>query len=147
MITMRSLPEVGETELTVSPMSPVLWDLKFSTIEDFFTYCRNRQSMLSRFVNRHFIRPLTDVSSLKLIQSELKERRKHHRSQRSHAKIGLNETQKTFVTLMYMITIIHQLLIYTSMKHPLCLVKLLALALDSLDTLSGIRIRAFMLLF
>ncbi len=33
------------------------------------------------------------------------------------------------------------------MKHPLLLVKLLALALDSLDTLSGIRIRAFMLLF
>ena len=40
-----------------------------------------------------------------------------------------------------------QLLLYTSMKHSLLPLKLLALALNSLDTLSNIRIKAFMLLF
>jgi len=37
----------------------------------------------------------------------------------------------------------HQLWIYTSMKHSLLSLKLLALALNSLDTLSDIRIKAF----
>ncbi len=36
---------------------------------------------------------------------------------------------------IYTITIIHRLSIYTSMKHSLLLLKLLALALNSLDTL------------
>jgi hypothetical protein len=43
--------------------------------------------------------------------------------------------------------IIQRLSIYTSMKHSLLLLKLLALALNSLDTLSDVRIIAFMLLF
>ncbi len=47
----------------------------------------------------------------------------------------------------YTITIIHQLSIYTSMKHSLLLLKLLALALNSLVTLSGVRIKALTLLF
>jgi len=47
----------------------------------------------------------------------------------------------------YMITIIQRLSIYTSMKHSLLLLKHLALALNSLDTLSDIRIEAFALLF
>jgi len=37
--------------------------------------------------------------------------------------------------------IIHWLLTYTSMKHSLLLLKLLALTLNSLDTLSDIRIK------
>ncbi len=41
----------------------------------------------------------------------------------------------------------HQLLIYPSMKHSLLSLKLFALALNSLDILSDIRIKAFMLLF
>jgi hypothetical protein len=41
----------------------------------------------------------------------------------------------------------HQLLIYPSMKHYLLSLKLLALALNSLDTLYDIRIKAFTLLF
>jgi hypothetical protein len=45
------------------------------------------------------------------------------------------------------VTIIHQLPIYTSMKHSLLFLKLLALALNSLDTLSDVRIKAFTLLF
>ena len=47
----------------------------------------------------------------------------------------------------YKITIIHQLLIYTSMKHSLLFLKLLAITLNSLDTLSDIRIETFTLLF
>ncbi len=43
--------------------------------------------------------------------------------------------------------IIYQLLIYTSMKHSLLQLKHLELALNSLDTLSNIRIKAFTLLF
>ncbi len=43
--------------------------------------------------------------------------------------------------------IIHRLLIYTSMKHSLLSLKLLAHALNSLDTLSDVRIKAFTLLF
>ncbi len=46
-----------------------------------------------------------------------------------------------------MIMIIHGLSIYTSMKHSLLLLKLLMLALNSLDTLSDIRIKEFTLLF
>ncbi len=42
----------------------------------------------------------------------------------------------------YTIMIIHWLLIYASMKHSLLYLKLLALALNSLDTLSDIRIKA-----
>ncbi len=41
----------------------------------------------------------------------------------------------------------HRLSIYASMKHSLLSLKLLALALNSLDTLSDVRIKAFMLLF
>jgi len=48
---------------------------------------------------------------------------------------------------IYMIMIKHQLSIYTSNKHSLLSLKLLALALNFLDTLSEIRIKAFMLLF
>ncbi len=40
-----------------------------------------------------------------------------------------------------------QLSIYTSMKHSLLSPLLLALLLNSLDTLSDVRIKAFMLLF
>ena len=47
----------------------------------------------------------------------------------------------------YMIIIKCLLLIYTSMKHSLLSLKLLALVLNSLDTLSDIRIKAFTLLF
>jgi hypothetical protein len=47
----------------------------------------------------------------------------------------------------YIIMIIHQLSIYTSMKHFLLYLKLLALVLNSLDTLSDIRLKAFKLLF
>ncbi len=50
-------------------------------------------------------------------------------------------------TLTYTLTINHQLLIYTSMKPSLLSLKLLALALNSLDTLSDVRIKAFTLLF
>ena len=49
--------------------------------------------------------------------------------------------------ILYMIMIKHWLSIYTSMKHSLLSLKLLALALNSLDTLSDIRIKAFTLLF
>jgi hypothetical protein len=48
---------------------------------------------------------------------------------------------------MYTIMISHQLSIYTSMEHSLFLLKLSALALNSLDTLSDVRIKVFMLLF
>ncbi len=40
-----------------------------------------------------------------------------------------------------------QFLIYTSMKFSLLSLKLLALVLNSLDTLSNIRIKVLMLLF
>jgi len=43
----------------------------------------------------------------------------------------------------YTLMINHQLLIYTSMKHSLLSLKLLALALNSLATLSDVRIKAF----
>jgi hypothetical protein len=46
-----------------------------------------------------------------------------------------------------MITIIHGLSICTSMKHSLLLLKLLALALNSLETLSDIRMKAFTIIF
>jgi hypothetical protein len=46
-----------------------------------------------------------------------------------------------------MITILHRLSIYTSMKHSLLQTFEKALALQSLDTMSDIRIKAFMLLF
>ncbi len=55
--------------------------------------------------------------------------------------IGLN------LDTIFTIMIIHRLLIYTSMKHSLLLLKHLALALNSLDTLSDVRIKANMLLF
>jgi len=45
------------------------------------------------------------------------------------------------------ITIIHRLSIYTSMKPSLLSLKHLALALNSLHTLSDIRTKAFTLLF
>ncbi len=41
----------------------------------------------------------------------------------------------------------HPLLIYTSMNRSLLLLKISALALNSLDTLSDVRIKVFMLLF
>jgi hypothetical protein len=46
-----------------------------------------------------------------------------------------------------MIAILHRLLIYTSLKHSLLQTFEKALALQSLDILSDIRIKAFMLLF
>ncbi len=48
---------------------------------------------------------------------------------------------------IYAIMIKHQLSIYTSMNHSLLSLKLLALALNFLDTLSEIRIKVFTLLF
>ncbi len=48
---------------------------------------------------------------------------------------------------LYTIMINYRLSIYTSMKHPLLSLKLLALVLNSLDTLSDVRIKAFTLLF
>jgi hypothetical protein len=56
-------------------------------------------------------------------------------------------TPKNDVPLNYMIKTIHRLLIFTSMKHSPLFLKLLALALHSLDTLSDVRIKAFTLLF
>ncbi len=50
-------------------------------------------------------------------------------------------------SMLYTKTIIHRLSIYTSMKHSLLSLKHLALALNSLDTLSNVRIKAFMFLF
>ncbi len=47
----------------------------------------------------------------------------------------------------YMITILHGLSIYTSMKHYLLQTFEKALALHSLDTLSEVRIKVFTLLF
>jgi hypothetical protein len=49
--------------------------------------------------------------------------------------------------LNYTITINHQLSVYTSMIHSLLSLILLELALNSLDTLSDVRIKAFTLLF
>jgi hypothetical protein len=49
--------------------------------------------------------------------------------------------------LYYTITIIHRLSIYTSMIHSLHSLKLLALVLNSLDPLSDVRIKVFMLPF
>ncbi len=54
---------------------------------------------------------------------------------------------KHLTNLLYMITNKLQLMIYTSMEHSLLLLKLLVLALNSLDTLSDVRIKAFTLLF
>jgi hypothetical protein len=45
------------------------------------------------------------------------------------------------------IMINHRLSIYTSMKHSILSLKLLALALNSLDNLSDVRIKVFTLLF
>jgi hypothetical protein len=56
------------------------------------------------------------------------------------------DKKKLTINTFYMITIKHRLSIYTSMKHSLLSLKLLALALNSL-TLSDIRIKAFTLLF
>jgi hypothetical protein len=47
----------------------------------------------------------------------------------------------------YTIVIKHRLSKYTSMKHSLLLLQLSALALNSLDTLSDVRIKAVLLLF
>jgi hypothetical protein len=44
---------------------------------------------------------------------------------------------------MYTIMIKHRLSIYTSMNHFLLLLKLLGLALNSLDTLSDVKREAF----
>jgi hypothetical protein len=61
--------------------------------------------------------------------------------------LGFNVICKTQSLLnLYMIMIIHRLSIYTSMKPSLLSLKHLALALNSLDTLSDIRIKAFTLL-
>ncbi len=48
---------------------------------------------------------------------------------------------------LYTIMINYQLSIYTSKKHSLLSLKLLALVLNSLNTLSDVRIKAFTLLF
>jgi hypothetical protein len=50
-------------------------------------------------------------------------------------------------SLFYTITILHWLPIYTSMKHSLLQTFEKASALQSLDTLSDVRIKAFTLLF
>jgi hypothetical protein len=47
----------------------------------------------------------------------------------------------------YTITILHQLLTYTSMNHSLLQTSKKRLRFNSLDTLSDVRIKAFMLLF
>ncbi len=60
-----------------------------------------------------------------------------------HQKSTFNLVNK----LRYTITINHQLLIYTSMTHSLLSLKLLELALNSLDTLSDVTIKALTLLF
>jgi hypothetical protein len=63
--------------------------------------------------------------------------------------VGVNETLHMICTrqlIYYTITIKHWLLIYTSMKHSLLSIKLLALALNFLDTLSDVRIKEFTLL-
>ncbi len=52
-----------------------------------------------------------------------------------------------FKVYLYTIMINHRLSIYTFMKYSLLSLKLLALVLNSLDTLSNIRIKAFMLVF
>jgi hypothetical protein len=49
--------------------------------------------------------------------------------------------------MSYTITILHQLLMYTSMKHSLLQTFEKVLALESLDTLSDVRIKALALLF
>ncbi len=49
--------------------------------------------------------------------------------------------------IRYMIMILHQLSIYTSMNHSILQTFETALALQSLDTLSDVRIKVFMLLF
>jgi hypothetical protein len=56
-------------------------------------------------------------------------------------------TQVFFRLLFYTITINHRLSIYTSMIHSLLSLKLLELTLNSLYTLSDVRIKAFTLLF
>ncbi len=48
---------------------------------------------------------------------------------------------------LYTIAIIHPLSIYTSMTHSLLSLKLLALALNSLDTMPDVRLKLFTLLF
>jgi len=48
---------------------------------------------------------------------------------------------------VYMIMILQKLSIYTSMKHSLLQTHLKVLVLHSLDTLSDVKIKAFMLLF
>ncbi len=53
----------------------------------------------------------------------------------------------TYTFYKYMIMNKLRLSIYTSMKHSLLSLKLLVLALNSLDTPSDVRIKAFMLLF
>jgi hypothetical protein len=49
--------------------------------------------------------------------------------------------------VFYMIMILHQLLIYTILKHSLVQTFDKALALQTLDTLSDVRIKVFMFLF
>jgi hypothetical protein len=53
----------------------------------------------------------------------------------------------TTFSLVYTITILHRLLIYPFMKHSLLQTFEKALALQSLDTLSDVRIKVFTLLF
>jgi hypothetical protein len=60
---------------------------------------------------------------------------------------SLGKTGSGKIGPFYMTTIKHRLSIYTSMKHSLLSLKLLALGLKSLDTLSDVRIKAFTLLF
>jgi hypothetical protein len=57
------------------------------------------------------------------------------------------DQQNWYSPLFYMIMIKHWLSIYTSMKHSLPSLKLLALALNSLDILSDVRIKVFTLIF
>jgi hypothetical protein len=58
----------------------------------------------------------------------------------------MKDIKNTLLT-RYTITINHRLSIYTSMTHSLLSLKLLELALNSLDTLSDVRIKAFTFLF
>jgi hypothetical protein len=60
---------------------------------------------------------------------------------------GSTTSFQILIFTIYTITIIHCLSIYTSMKHSLLSLKLIVLALNSLDALSDVRIKLFTLLF
>jgi hypothetical protein len=66
-----------------------------------------------------------------------------------HSSLGFSLVLFSLLHSQYYCTImiIHRLSIYTSMKHSLLLLKLLVLVLNSSDTMSDVRKKAFTLLF